>query len=112
MNELKSELAILKSLDHPNIIKLYEIYEDQQYVHLIFEKCNGGDLFDRIILKDGYEEEDAKPIFKTILSAVSHMHASNVAHRDIKPENILFVEDDSNDLKIIDVGLSREFGTT
>jgi calcium-dependent protein kinase len=105
---LKRELQILRTLDHPSIIKLYEIYEDAKYLHLVTECCYGGDLFDKIVTKGGYPEKKAQVIMKKLFEAVNHMHASNIAHRDLKPENILFVgeDDDDSEIKLIDFGLS------
>lgn len=57
---LKRELEILFKLDHPNIIKLYEIYEDNKYIHLVTELCTGGDLLERVIASGGFTEEEAK----------------------------------------------------
>ena len=108
--DLKWELNTLMALDHPHIITLYEIFEDRKDLHLVFEKWKGGDLHDRIIKNDGIEEFEARSIFKDIWSAICHMHAMNIVHRDIKPENVLFVDSETNDLKVIDLGLSVKFG--
>ena len=88
---LVRELQILKTLDHPNIIKFDEIYEDEKYFYIVQELCTGGELLDRIIKNKFFYEDEARVIFKKLLSAVSHMHQLNIVHRDLKPENILFV---------------------
>ena len=109
---LKTEIDLLRATDHPNIIKLYDIYEDNKYMYLIMEECNGGEFFDclakRAKEKKMYTEKECARIFKQILEAVNYLHAHGVCHRDLKPENILFsnVADDSC-LKLIDFGLSK-----
>lgn len=111
---LKREIAILKEVDHPNIIRLVEVHEDVKYLHLITELCTGGELFDRIIAKTQSEEghfseRDAANIVKCILDAIAYCHdVKQIVHRDLKPENFLFkTEAEDADIKIIDFGLSR-----
>lgn len=111
---LKTEIDLLRAVDHPNIIKLYDIYEDSIFLYLIMEECLGGEFFDRLAVRakqlNMYTEKDAAKIFKQILEAVNYLHAHGVCHRDLKPENILFstIEEDSP-LKLIDFGLSKVF---
>lgn len=96
-------------LDHPNIIKLYEVYEDEKYVHLVNDICRGGDLFDNICEHGSYTEEYAANLMKKLLRATAHMHTSRICHRDLKAENILFVDKSENsELKIIDLGLANK----
>ena len=110
--QFKTEINLLRATDHPNIIKLYDIYEDNKYMYLIMEECNGGEFFDSLAKrakeKKMYTEKECARIFKQILEAVNYLHAHGVCHRDLKPENILFsnVADDSC-LKLIDFGLSK-----
>jgi len=111
---LKREIDILKEVDHPNIIKLVDVYEDTKYLHLITELCTGGELFDRIIAKthtvEGhFSEHDAAKLIYGILDAIRYCHdIKQIVHRDLKPENFLFLTpDDGSDIKIIDFGLSR-----
>ena len=110
--QFQTELNLLRTTDHPNIIKLYDIYEDNKYIYLIMEECNGGEFFDSLAKrakeKNMYTEKECAKIFKQILEAVNYLHAHGVCHRDLKPENILFsnVADDSS-LKLIDFGLSK-----
>jgi len=99
-------------IDHPNIIKLYEVYEDSRYVYLIMEECTGGELFDRIYdritKKNLYTEKEAAAIFKQYMSAVCHCHSQQICHRDLKPENLLFLNNSPDSpLKVIDFGLSK-----
>ena len=110
----KTEIDLLRATDHPNIIKLYDIYEDNIYIYLIMEECLGGEFFDRLAKKakklSMYTEKDAAKIFKQLLEAVNYLHAHGVCHRDLKPENILFstIAEDSQ-VKLIDFGLSKVF---
>ena len=110
--QFKTEINLLRATDHPNIIKLYDIYEDNKYMYLIMEECNGGEFFDSLAKrakeKKMYTEKECARIFKQILEAVNYLHAHFVCNRDLKPENILFsnVADDSC-LKLIDFGLSK-----
>ena len=113
----QTEINLLKATDHPNIIKLYDIFEDSIFIYLIMEECTGGEFFERLARrakhKKMYTEKDAAKIFKQILLAVNYLHCHGVCHRDLKPENILFrtVEEDSP-LKLIDFGLSKIFDNT
>ena len=113
-SRFKTEIDLLRATDHPNIIKLYDIFEDKEYIYLIMEECSGGEFFDVLAQKAKkkkmYTEKDAAKIFKQILEAVNYLHAHGVCHRDLKPENILFstLADDST-LKLIDFGLSKVF---
>ena len=109
--KLNTEINILVKTDHPNIIKLYEVYEDPRYIFLIMEECTGGELFDRIIqkvkTKQLYTEKEAANIFKQLISAIAYCHTNNICHRDLKPENILYASKGETSLiKIIDFGLS------
>lgn len=107
---LKRELDILKSLDHPNIIKFYEIYHDERYIHYVTEYCSGGDLFQYVMQKSQLDEVESASIMFQLFSAVNYVHSKNIIHRDLKPENILFrSKDPDSEIKIIDFGLSRQF---
>jgi calcium-dependent protein kinase len=111
---LKREIEILKEVNHPNIIRLIEVHEDEKYLHLITELCTGGELFDRIIAKtqspEGhFSERDAANLIRLILDAIAYCHDElQIVHRDLKPENFLFASHAENaPIKIIDFGLSR-----
>ena len=115
LSKFKNEINVLSKVDHPNIIRLYEIFEDERYISLIMEFCQGGELFQKInelAEKDqSFSEKEAVKIFKQLMSAVSYCHSQGICHRDLKPENILFLTKDPNSpIKIIDFGLSKIFG--
>jgi len=110
IEEVKQEIDILKTLDHPNIIKYIDTFEDQKYIYIISELCPGGELFTQISevmnQKGHYSESEAAGAIKTILKAVNYIHSKKIAHRDIKPENIMIGDD--GHLKLIDFGLSEQ----
>ena len=85
------EVAILHSLDHPNIVKYYETYNDQKYIYLVMEYVNGIPLFDKITQQTNqtFSEVTAAGYIKELLLAVNHCHAQDIVHRDIKPDNIM-----------------------
>ena len=108
---LRNEVEILSSLDHPNIIKFYDSYEDTRFLHLVTEFCSGGELFDYVITKGRYSEKKAAKLIYRIVLSVNHLHSQGICHKDLKPENFLFENNDPNaELKLIDFGLSSKFG--
>ncbi|QDZ19490.1 calcium-dependent protein kinase [Chloropicon primus] len=115
LEEVDREIAIMRHLaGHPNIVQIFEVYEDTSYIHLVQELCKGGELFDQIISKGHYSEKEAAGMVRTILAVIKHMHDLGVVHRDLKPENFLFASkvgtaDTDSSLKAIDFGLSCFF---
>ncbi|CAD8109993.1 unnamed protein product [Paramecium primaurelia] len=104
------EVEILRNLDHPNIIKLYETFEDVRNIYLVMELCTGGELFDQIVTHGQLSEKDAQQVFIQIMRAISYCHSKGIAHRDLKPENFIYYDDKPGSLlKVIDFGLSRVF---
>ena len=110
-----NEIAVLKTVDHPNIIKLFDCYYDNNYYYMVEEYCSGGDLYDYIRKQKFFSEKKAAYILNQLLSAVNHLHKKNIVHRDLKPENIVFIktskknENDSQEdvfIKLIDFGTS------
>lgn len=103
------EFDILKNLDHPNIIRIYEMFEDSKYIYITEDLCRGGDLLDRVLEQKRLGEPMTAHIMRQVLSAVHYLHNHGVVHRDIKPENFLFVSRDiMSPLKLIDFGLSKK----
>ncbi|SBS82258.1 calcium-dependent protein kinase 1, putative, partial [Plasmodium malariae] len=108
--EIYNEISLLKSLDHPNIIKLFDVFEDKKYFYLVTEFYEGGELFEQIINRHKFDECDAANIMKQVLSGICYLHTHNIVHRDIKPENILLENKNSLlNIKIVDFGLSSFF---
>jgi len=105
---LKMEMDILKRVHHPNIITLHEMIEADNKLYFVMELVTGGELFDRIVEKGSYSEEDAKILVRKIVGAIDYLHKQDIAHRDLKPENLL-VKSIQNDteVKIADFGLSK-----
>lgn len=109
---LVREVAIMKGLNHPNIVKFHDVFESPRRVYLVMEMLTGGELFDRIVNQypSGYSERDASRLVRKIVSAVSYLHSKNVVHRDIKPENLLFQSDSfDSEIKLTDFGLAKFF---
>ena len=107
-SEFYNEIEVLKALDHPNIIKLFDCYQDKSYYYMVEEYCSGGDLFDYIQKEKFFTERKAGTIFNQLLSAVNHLHKKRIVHRDLKPENIVLIEAKNKDvfIKLIDFGTS------
>lgn len=105
------EIKTLRSLQHPNIIQLYDVYITEDKIYIIMELMNGGELFDYVVQKGTLTEEEASRIVRKVTSALVYMHSKNVIHRDLKPENLLLAHKprSSHDIevKIIDFGLSK-----
>ena len=93
------ETEILKRLSHPNILKCYEILEDESKYYIVTEYCEGGTLFDRLAKLNTFPEEEVAEIMFQLLSAVSYLHSSKIVHRDLRPENI-FLLNSSGQLEI------------
>ena len=105
---LRAEVEILRSINHPNIVRLYTIYESPARLYLVMELLTGGELFDRIVGLGKYSEEDARYFTFKLLNAVLYLHDRNICHRDLKPENILLASPAPDaELKITDFGLSK-----
>jgi calcium/calmodulin-dependent protein kinase I len=86
---LNDEISVLKELQHPNIIRLYDVFDEKQYYYLVTECMNGGELFDRIVQKSYYNEKEARDTCLVLFKALQFCHDRQVAHRDLKPENLL-----------------------
>eukprot|EP00578_Thalassiosira_sp_NH16_P021397 CAMPEP_0181101490 /NCGR_PEP_ID=MMETSP1071-20121207/13782_1 /TAXON_ID=35127 /ORGANISM="Thalassiosira sp., Strain NH16" /LENGTH=548 /DNA_ID=CAMNT_0023184345 /DNA_START=50 /DNA_END=1696 /DNA_ORIENTATION=+ len=106
LDELRNEIVVLRSLDHPNIVKAYEVYETKANIYVLMEYCSGGDLYARA----PYMENQAATMVSQICSAISHMHKNGVVHRDLKVENIMFESrEPMARIKVLDFGLSKKF---
>ena len=107
---LFNEVEIYIRLDHPNICKLLEIYEDESAVHLVMELCTGRELYERLAQLKRYTERDAANVAMQMLEAINYCHAHNVCHRDLKLENWVYASSASDSpLKLIDFGMSKVF---
>ena len=110
ITKFQTEIQILSMVDHPNIVRLFEVIEDDKYFNLLQELCTGGELYKRYQTTELKEKEIAK-IFNQIMSAVAYCHDKGIVHRDLKLENILFAsEEPDSPIKIIDFGFSVLLG--
>eukprot|EP00920_Eleutheroschizon_duboscqi_P034928 GHVT01084070.1.p1 GENE.GHVT01084070.1~~GHVT01084070.1.p1 ORF type:complete len:294 (+),score=6.07 GHVT01084070.1:337-1218(+) len=108
LDMLRNEAQIYLMLDHPNVARLIEVWEDDSHVFLVMEHCSGGELYDRLCSRTMYTESHSRSVTLQMLSAVQYLHAHNIVHRDLKLENWLYVtSDDSAHLKLIDFGFSK-----
>ena len=109
---VRTEIEILKICQHPNIIKLYETFENSEYFYIIMEYCSGSDLFSYIEKsKFKLTEKKACEIIFKLCRALYYIHSYGIIHRDLKPENILMTDNSSKaDIRILDFGLSKILG--
>jgi serine/threonine protein kinase len=106
IKELRNEIDILQSMDHPNIVKAFEVFENKVQIFIVMELCSGGDLYKRL----PYSERDASSISSKLCSAIAYMHSKDIVHRDLKFENIMWESDAPDaEIKVIDFGLSKKF---
>lgn len=103
------EIDILKNLTHPNILRLFEVFEDRVSIFLVTELCDGIELFDEIIKRVKFTELEAAIVVKQMLQAMAYCHEKKVAHRDLKPENILIDSKNKGAIKVVDFGTSHVF---
>lgn len=110
LSSIKTEFSILSCTHHPNIVKLFDAFDDIYYFHIVLEYCSGGELLQKIIKEGRISEKVSCSYMEKMLKAVNHLHENNISHRDIKPQNFLF-ENHSEDaeIKLIDFGLSKKF---
>ncbi|CAD8051707.1 unnamed protein product [Paramecium primaurelia] len=111
---LANEIFVLQQLDHPNIIKFYEVYQSPLYFYICMDYCQGGELVERIAKQQStLSEGQVQTIMHKICSAIVYIHDLGLVHRDIKPENIMFSEKDIySEPKLIDFGLANKYDTT
>jgi calcium/calmodulin-dependent protein kinase I len=104
---LRQEVAILGKLNHPNITRLVDFFEEPDHYYVVLEYLDGGELFDRIVKKTYYSEKEARDLVFTVLKAIKYCHDQNIVHRDLKPENLLLAsKGDDSDIKLADFGFA------
>lgn len=103
------EMDILRKLDHPNILKLHEVFEDTRKFFLVTEFCDGCELFDEIANHHHFNERTAANYVEQIVRAVVYCHSMGIVHRDLKPENILIDAEQDGIVKLIDFGTSAVY---
>ncbi|CAF1066745.1 unnamed protein product [Adineta ricciae] len=107
LQKLFREVKIMKGLDHPNIVKLFEVIETEKTLYLVMEYASGGEVFDYLVAHGRMKEKEARSKFRQIVSAVQYLHQKHIVHRDLKAENLLL--DSELNIKIADFGFSNEF---
>lgn len=107
VERITREIAILKAVNHPGIVRLFEIIESREEIFLVMEYASGGDLVSYIRAKKQLSEPEAARIFMEIVSAAEYIHSIGVAHRDLKPSNILLTGELK--IKLADFGLSNMY---
>ncbi|XP_078675680.1 serine/threonine-protein kinase MARK2-like isoform X16 [Branchiostoma floridae x Branchiostoma belcheri] len=107
LQKLFREVRIMKMLNHPNIVKLFEVIETEKTLYLVMEYASGGEVFDYLVAHGRMKEKEARAKFRQIVSAVQYCHQKRVVHRDLKAENLLL--DSDMNIKIADFGFSNEF---
>lgn len=108
------EIEVLINLDHPNIIKVFEYFEDEKNYYVVEEYAEGGELYEQLSLLESFSENLAKAIMKQIMSAIIYLHKKMIMHRDLKPENILFesrnrISESTLNIKLADFGSANYF---
>ena len=103
-SQIKKEIAIMKQLRHPHVVRLREVLASRTKIFIVLELVTGGELFDLIVKSGRLTEDEARPYFRQLVEGVSYCHSQGVAHRDLKPENLLL--DENMKLRISDFGLS------
>uniref|UniRef100_A0A669D3Y1 MAP/microtubule affinity-regulating kinase 3 n=1 Tax=Oreochromis niloticus TaxID=8128 RepID=A0A669D3Y1_ORENI len=107
LQKLYREVRIMKILNHPNIVKLFEVIETEKTLYLVMEYASGGEVFDYLVAHGRMKEKEARAKFRQIVSAVQYCHQKHIVHRDLKAENLLL--DADMNIKIADFGFSNEF---
>ncbi|XP_026165242.1 serine/threonine-protein kinase MARK1 isoform X3 [Mastacembelus armatus] len=107
LQKLFREVRIMKILNHPNIVKLFEVIETEKTLYLVMEYASGGEVFDYLVAHGRMKEKEARSKFRQIVSAVQYCHQRRIVHRDLKAENLLL--DADMNIKIADFGFSNEF---
>ncbi|OBA16569.1 uncharacterized protein OGAPODRAFT_48411, partial [Ogataea polymorpha] len=106
---VENEVVLLKTLDHPNVVRFIDYYESPSSFYLVTELATGGELFDRIVEKVVFTEKDAKAVVLQLVGALNYLHENNIVHRDIKPENILYrTQDPDSDVVLADFGIAKK----
>ncbi|GMF25230.1 unnamed protein product [Phytophthora fragariaefolia] len=106
---LVAEVKILREMQHPHIVKLYDVFQEDAYFFLVTEYMAGGELFERIVKKNFYSEREARDLVKVLLETIAFCHDADVVHRDLKPENLLLSSrDDDADIKLADFGFAKK----
>lgn len=108
LKALEQEVNIMNNLDHPNIVRLHDLYDTPNHLHMIIDLLSGGELFERILDKGHFSEKDAAHIITQVAEALNYLHSKKIVHRDLKPENLLFANTEDDTIKLVDFGLAKK----
>jgi len=104
---LETEIAVMKEINHPHVVRLLNTFSVGSITMMVLELVSGGELFDRIVKKQHYNEKEARDLIRIMLETLHHLHSQGICHRDLKPENLLLTSDDDDaDVKIADFGFA------
>ncbi|KAF9173733.1 hypothetical protein BGX21_002777 [Mortierella sp. AD011] len=109
-SSLEREIGILMSIDHINLLRVCEVFNEPNFYYVVTELAPDGELFDQIIDKQKFTESETRHIFKQVLGGLKYLHDNGVVHRDLKPENILVMDKENLTVKISDFGLAKMIG--
>jgi len=112
VESLHEEVEVLRSIDHPNVIKLYDFFEEKKMFYMVIELMEGGELFERIVKKTFYNEKEARDLIRILLDALAYLHHAGIVHRDLKPENLLLKSPYNDfDIKLADFGFAKKLNS-
>lgn len=103
--KLQREIALMSLFEHPHILKLYEVFESEQHLHIVLEYAENRELLDLLVQQHVLHEAEGIELFRQIIYALEYLHIHGICHRDLKPENILL--DEHNNIKLADFGFAR-----
>ncbi|KAF9576257.1 hypothetical protein EC968_009819 [Mortierella alpina] len=109
-SSLEREIGILMGIDHENLLRICEVFNETEFYYVVTELAPDGELFDQIIDKQKFTESETRHIFRQVLAGVQYLHERGVVHRDLKPENILVMDKETMTVKISDFGLAKMIG--
>ncbi|SBS87418.1 calcium-dependent protein kinase, putative, partial [Plasmodium ovale curtisi] len=105
---VKNEIKYLSVMSHENIIKFKDFFEDKNKFYIVLEKCEGGELFYKVVKNKCLMESESAQIVRQICCALQYLHSNNIIHRDIKAENFLFKNKNTKNIKLIDFGMAKK----
>lgn len=103
---LRYELNLMRKINHPKIMKTHEIYEGENYIYCVVDYFEGSNLLEAIVKKGHQPEVKSLAIILQLLQALEYLHSNKIIHRDLKPDNIIFRDDDTIEIGLVDLGFA------